>query len=101
MIIDEPEVHLHPKWEVVYAKIIVLLSKLGIPIIVSSHSHYFLQESIKYIMEYNTEDKTKIYFWKKNTQNDNTSFADVTDYFKPVFWISLIYTHARDIFKIS
>jgi len=44
LIIDEPEVHLHPLWEVEYAKMIVILSTLGIPIIISTHSPYFLWE---------------------------------------------------------
>lgn len=39
LIIDEPEVHLHPKWIVEYARVIVLIQKyLGTTILLASHS---------------------------------------------------------------
>ena len=85
LIIDEPEVHLHPKWEVIYAKIIVLLSKRGIPIIISSHSAYFLQGLTRYIKEYDTQDITKVYFGEKIIGKETTRFTDVTDNLEPIF----------------
>lgn len=44
---DEPENHLHPAWQIKFAEMLVLLSKSGIPIVVSTHSPYFIQ-SIRY-----------------------------------------------------
>lgn len=39
LIIDEPEVHLHPQWIVEYAKLLVLLNKkIGMKILISSHN---------------------------------------------------------------
>lgn len=39
LIIDEPEVHLHPQWIVEYARILVLLSKeLGVRVLIASHN---------------------------------------------------------------
>lgn len=39
LIIDEPEVHLHPQWIVEYARLLVLLHKyLGVKIMLTSHS---------------------------------------------------------------
>jgi hypothetical protein len=43
LIIDEPEVHLHPKWQVEYAKLLVNLVKNGINILVTSHSPYMIE----------------------------------------------------------
>ena len=44
LIIDEPEIHLHPNWQVLYAEILVLISKkLEIPILLTSHSPYFIE----------------------------------------------------------
>jgi len=43
LIIDEPETHLHPKWQIEYAKILVALVKKGIPILIASHSPYIIQ----------------------------------------------------------
>ena len=42
LIIDEPEVHLHPKWQIEYAKLIVKLVKKGIRVLVTSHSPFFI-----------------------------------------------------------
>ena len=39
LLIDEPEIHLHPQWIVEYARILVLLHKeLGIRVVLASHS---------------------------------------------------------------
>jgi len=43
LIIDEPEVHLHPKWQIEYAKLIVELVKKGIKVLVTSHSPFFIE----------------------------------------------------------
>jgi len=38
LIMDEPEVHLHPKWQVALAKILYKIAKSGANIIIASHS---------------------------------------------------------------
>lgn len=43
LIWDEPENHLHPQWQILFAKLMVQLSKMGIPVMVSTHSPYFVQ----------------------------------------------------------
>ena len=44
LIIDEPEVHLHPEWQVKFAEILTLLQKeIDIHILLTTHSPYFLQ----------------------------------------------------------
>lgn len=43
LIIDEPEVNLHPEWQVEYAKAIALLASLGVTIIVTTHSPYMIE----------------------------------------------------------
>lgn len=85
LIIDEPEVHLHPKWETQYAKLIVSLSKSGIPIIISSHSPYFLKALTYYIKEYDASEITKVYYGEKNTDTSNSIFHDVTENLEPIF----------------
>ena len=85
LIIDEPEVHLHPKWEVEYAKIIIELSKLGVIILISTHSPYFLRALRKYSKEdEQIEGITKFYFGEK-TGSNRTKFGDVTDNPEPIF----------------
>lgn len=51
LIVDEPEVHLHPKWIVEYARILVLIHKwLNVTILADSHSPDMVS-AIKYISE--------------------------------------------------
>lgn len=44
LILDEPEVHLHPEWQIKLAQIIGLLNrKLEIKILINTHSSYFVE----------------------------------------------------------
>lgn len=43
LLIDEPEIHLHPKWQLILAELMVSMKKeLGITIVLSTHSPQFL-----------------------------------------------------------
>lgn len=70
LILDEPEVHLHPKWQIEYAKLMVKMAEeLDIQILINSHSPYFIEAIQKY--SENSEkiaDKTNFYLSEK--QND-------------------------------
>ena len=44
IILDEPEIHLHPQWQVLFAELIVLLQKkFNLHILLTTHSPYFLE----------------------------------------------------------
>lgn len=43
LILDEPEVNLHPKWQLEYAKVIVELITNGANILVNTHSPYMVE----------------------------------------------------------
>lgn len=43
LIFDEPEVHLHPSWQLEYAKIICSLVTENITVLVNSHSPYMIE----------------------------------------------------------
>lgn len=44
LILDEPEIHLHPQWLMDYAEVLVILQEeLDLTILVTTHSAYFLQ----------------------------------------------------------
>lgn len=67
LIIDEPEVHLHPNWQVKYAEILTIISlKLGVKILLNSHSPYFI-EAIKV---YSEKYKNNIKFYSLIDSND-------------------------------
>jgi len=61
LVLDEPEVHLHPKWQLEMAKIIVELVKNGVKILVNSHSPYMIEALQRYSEVAEIEDKTNFY----------------------------------------
>ncbi len=48
LILDEPEVHLHPKWQLKMAELIVELVKNGVKVVVNSHSPYMIEALQRY-----------------------------------------------------
>ncbi len=62
LILDEPEAHLHPKWQNIIAEIIVLLVKeLGANILLTTHSPNFMLALDAYMRKYDMADKTNFY----------------------------------------
>lgn len=62
LIFDEPEIHLHPQWQIVYAELIVLLQKhFDLSIIVATHSPYFLDAIDLYSVKYGINPKVNYY----------------------------------------
>lgn len=42
LILDEPEINLHPEWQVAYARYIVMLQKsLDLHVVITTHSPFF------------------------------------------------------------
>lgn len=62
MVIDEPEVHLHPEWQIKYAEVIVMLQKAyGLNIILTTHSMDFLSALVTYAKQYGIEGSCNYY----------------------------------------
>lgn len=82
LVLDEPEVHLHPKWQLEMAKIIVELVKSGVKILVNSHSPYMI-DALKY---YSDKSKVNSNFYIAEKNKDETStISDVTMDISPIF----------------
>lgn len=97
LIIDEPEIHLHPNWQVLYAEILVLISKkLEIPILLTSHSPYFIEALKVFSEKYEYEEKTNFYFSQKSKDNLTAKIIDVSNDISPIL-MSISEAH----FKIS
>lgn len=76
MIIDEPEVHLHPKWQVEYCRIIIALIKKGIKFVITTHSPYILQALKKFSEDL---DITKdVNFYLSEQKEDGVIIQDKT-----------------------
>ena len=73
LILDEPEVHLHPEWQLKFAEIIVLLQKeFSLHILINSHSPYLVEAIDIFSKKNDTNDSVKYYL-------ANNSIEDVTD----------------------
>ncbi|WP_019912471.1 AAA family ATPase [Paenibacillus sp. HW567] len=75
IIIDEPEVHLHPSWEVEYAKLVSQFVRLGVKVIVTTHSLYM----VKALREFTKDipDNVKFYLTSKS-ENQMSVIEDVS-----------------------
>ena len=61
LIIDEPESNLHPEWQVKFAIFLVLLQKrLGVSILLNTHSPYFLRA----ISVYTKDSEVESHFYR-------------------------------------
>lgn len=62
IILDEPEIHLHPEWQLLFAELIVLLQKeFGMHILLTTHSPYFLNAIEVFSEKYKINEKCKYY----------------------------------------
>ncbi len=62
LILDEPEIHLHPQWQLIYAELIVLLQKqFDLSILVTTHSPYFLDAINLYSIKHGIDSKVNYY----------------------------------------
>ena len=70
LIMDNPEVNLHPEWQVKLAEIIVLMVKnLKINIFINSHSPQFIEALEVYSAKYCLNDDSKFYLSENTGEN--------------------------------
>jgi len=81
LILDEPEVHLHPKWQLEYAKLIVSLVKENIIVLVNSHSPYMIEA----LQRYGSQAKIQMNFYLAKITGKQSTFKDVTNNISPIF----------------
>lgn len=91
IVLDEPEIHLHPEWQVKLAEIIVVLQKaLGLHILINTHSPYFLDAIETYADRYDVQD---VRFYSAEIDDDFTSTI------KPVLDTNQIYKKLAEPFQ--
>ena len=80
LILDEPEIHLHPKWQLVYAELIVLLQKyFNLTITITTHSHYFLEAINRFSKRHNIDERVNFYITELSENKCNIVFKNVND----------------------
>jgi len=75
LVIDEPEVHLHPDWQVEYAKLLIQLVKEGVKVLITSHSPYLIEALNKFSKKEKLGEEVKFYLSELN----NTGKVIITD----------------------
>jgi predicted ATPase len=79
VILDEPEIHLHPEWQLQFARILVLLQKeYNLHILLNTHSPYFLNALQVYSAKEKIVDRCK-YYLAENKDETQSTIRDVTD----------------------
>ena len=78
IVLDEPEIHLHPEWQMVYAELIVALQeKFDLNFIINTHSSHFLETLDFYAEKYGRKGICHYYLSKES--EGVCSFEEVTD----------------------
>lgn len=84
LILDEPEIHLHPQWQIAYAEMIVLLQKqFDLSIIVTTHSPYFLDAINLFSIKYKIDQKTNFYL--STMDEHGAHMQKVTDHIDVIY----------------
>lgn len=78
LILDEPEIHLHPEWQIAYAELIVLLQKhFDLEIVITTHSPYFLDAIDLFSIKHKINSKVNYYL--SSIDENQVTFEKVTD----------------------
>jgi hypothetical protein len=86
LVLDEPETHLHPKWQVEYARLIVELVKNDIPVLCTSHSPYLIQALKVFSDAAGISDRTNFYLAEREENKHGTAIiSDVTNNLNRLF----------------
>ena len=77
IILDEPEIHLHPEWQLKFAEKIDLLQKdFGMHILLTTHSPYFVSAIEVFSEKYKIDDKCKYYV--AENEGNSSIIKDIT-----------------------
>ena len=81
LILDEPEVHLHPKWQIDFAAILVLIAKeLDVSIHINTHSPMFIEALYTFSEYYDFEDFTNYYLSEVSDNGNKYNFTQIGSY---------------------
>ncbi len=84
LIWDEPENHLHPEWQIAFAKLLVQLSNMGIPVLVSTHSPYFVQ-GVRFFAAQQDIERYVSYYLAEIGEDNLSVLKEVTDDLNAIF----------------
>lgn len=71
LVIDEPEINLHPAWQVKFAGVLALLvKKLNVSLYINSHSPVFIEAIDAWAYYHDLTEETKYYLSEKSTEKE-------------------------------
>jgi predicted ATPase len=77
LVFDEPEIHLHPEWQLKYAELLVVLQKeFNLNILLTTHSPYFLNAIEVYSQKAGISPRCNYYL--SETRGDGCTVQEVT-----------------------
>lgn len=80
LALDEPEIHLHPEWQLLYAELIVLLQReYNLTVFITTHSSTFLEAIDIYSKFYKSKEKCNYYVSRKSDSEKMVTFENVTN----------------------
>lgn len=85
LILDEPENHLHPEWQILFAKLLVLMVKEHIPVLLTSHSPTLIHALIKYARKDLSSDFVNFYLASAEQKTNYSSIECVNDDVNKIF----------------
>lgn len=77
IVFDEPENHLHPKWQLKLAQLLVELAKNKIYVMVSSHSPYMIEALKRYAELADLDDQTAFYLAEERRIENKDRLSDI------------------------
>jgi len=84
IVLDEPEIHLHPEWQLLFAEIIVLIQKeFNMHILLNTHSPYFLNAIEVYSAKHEIDKRCKYYL--SSLDGENARIQDVSDQIDKIY----------------
>ena len=98
LILDEPEIHLHSEWQIIYAELIVALQKyFDLTILIVTHSFQFLESLNFFMKKYGISEKGNYYIPKQTEkgviiEDNDSNLSDMRKSLKMIFiWQTHLY----------
>ena len=86
LILDEPENHLHPEWQIKFAKILVLMVQNDFNVLLTSHSPVFIHALMKYSKDLiSSKSKINFYLSEKIPNTNYSTFKNVNSTINDIF----------------
>ena len=87
LILDEPEIHLHPAWQLQFAELLIRLhQEFNLNVLMSTHSPYFLNAIDTYSHKFHAERETRYYLTKRSKQEDRQCYVqEVSDNLEQIY----------------